>query len=157
MSKYETAVRHHYEVIAFPHSNYASSIQHNICAPSFFILFSVQEAKSNLCRLFWQQNTEVKNVISGKKKKKGNSKCCLTMKTNGNNHKKKRLHEQHTSISPFLVMNEVAQVKLSHLEKEFPLREILQNKSALCWHFQKALTGKEIFHGSYQKQELARY
>lgn len=70
MSKYETAVRHHYEVIAFPHSNYASSIQHNICAPSFFILFSVQEAKSNLCRLFWQQNTEVKNVISGKKKKK---------------------------------------------------------------------------------------
>lgn len=49
MSRYETAVRHHYEVIAFPHSNYASTIQHNICAPSFFILFSVQEAKSNLC------------------------------------------------------------------------------------------------------------
>lgn len=92
-----------------------------------------------------------------KKKKKEIQSAVWIWKQMGTTIRKKRLHEQHTSISPFLVTNEVAQVKLSHLEKEFPLREIPQNKSALCWHFQKALTGKEIFHGSYQKQELVRY
>lgn len=52
-----------------------------------------------------------------------NSKCCLTVKTNGNNHRKKGLHEHHISINQFSVTNGVAQVSLSHLEKEFLLRK----------------------------------
>jgi len=69
---------------------------------------------------------------------------------------KKGLHEHHISISQFSVTNGGAQVILSHLEREIPLRKTPWNNiTALSWHFHKGHRAKQSFHRDYQKLELA--